>query len=479
LRDYYQIHRISGSWHLDHGADEVLVRGISLFTACQLYVFQLLAPELASNTQSGSLVQRLKKQGWDWHIKMAASWLVRRHDACASGTPRFVALYDIHNNAVVDSVAAVARELVSQGSTVIPVAADPKIAKRGVGSSTPIGYSSYYGIRDELECRRIWRGNRAQILAAIARFTAVHCQSPLQSDCSRYLRICLKQTIRDIIAMDNLYKAIAPAAVFMGTDTHKLGRISALLGHKYPWTTMVLQHGAPMLPHAYVPLHADCIAVWGRSFVDWFERHDVPARKMIVTGAPRFDCYFSARKNGGRGRKIVWLTTPADEEMVLRCFACIAPVLSATGLELVIKPHPSERSDTYGRIIADGNCGSATVAGGVQVKDVVNEGDLVFCLNSTAGIEAIALGGLLFVITIPSVPNSIPYHKYRAARVVDEASDIVTEVEEFIRYAGSETYLQEAERFLGDYLGILDGRSARRVCDFLLEKVSPKESFHP
>lgn len=476
MSDFYEAFRISGCWYKSAGSpgNDITVRGVSLYVACQLYVFQLLAPELAGNTQSGVLVKFLKKKGLDWHLKLAASRFSAAPELAAGAGVRFIALYDTHNNAMVESVGAVARLLAADGHSVIPVTSDPKIARRAAGSTPPLGYSRYYRFSDELECRRIWRGNLRMIKAAVHR---------LRQDCSGlaansidllalqgHLMNCLKQTVRDIIALDNLYREIDPDAVIMGSDSHKLGRISALLSRKYRWRSLVLQHGAPMLPHAYVPVYADWIAVWGESFKKWFLRHEVPEAKIVVTGSPRFDCY-QAKPEPEQRRKMIWLTTPLNEETIRRCFCRILPALTALELELVIKPHPSEPAEIYSQLIAEADCTTCSVLTGVQVKDVIGKGDLVFCLNSTAGIEAIALGGLLFVIDITSVPNSIPYEQHRVAQLLRETTDVVAAIGEFSTWAATPEYQRVAEGFIGNYLGLLDGNSARRVCDFIVGQI--------
>lgn len=475
LSDFYEAFRISGCWYRKNGDTDpqITVRGISLYVAIQLYVFQLLAPQLAGCTQSGAFVQYLKRKGLDWHLKMVASRFCSKPMLERSGL-RFVALFDTHNNAVVENVAAVSSQLLDDGYSVIAVCSDPKIAKRVPESSATLGYSLYYRLSDELECRQLWNDQVQHISAAVDYLKQMCCQLLGNSiDISvfeSYMMNLMKQTIRDIIAMDNLYDELNPDAVILGSDSHKLGRISALLGHKYRWKSLVLQHGAPMLPHAYVPVYADWIAVWGDSFRDWFLKHDVDTGKIVVTGSPRFDGYVCG-PNKLLQRKMIWFTTPVSADKVRRCFvALILPVLKSLDVELVIKPHPSEPSTIYAQLASEFGCKRCTVATGVTVKDLVAQGDLVFCLNSTVGIETIALGGLLFVMDIEGVPNTIPYDSYRSVRVLREDSDVVTQVAEFIDYAISDDYLSESKRFIGNYLGLFDGKAAKRVCDFLVNQ---------
>jgi hypothetical protein len=477
LSDFNVAFEISKYWYRgnDHICEDIKVRGISLYVASQLYVFQTLVPELATNSQSGSFVKFLKRNGLDWHVKLVASRFCPPYTPKMSDTLRYVVLYDTHNNAMVDCVTSVATELICRRQTVIPITADPKIAKRAKGTCPPLGYSKYYGLADEIECNRIWRQNIKQLRSAIGNLVQLSDKLPSNNiDIPRLqktLEIFMKQTIRDIIAMDNMYNVLNPDVVIMGSDSHKLARISALISERKTWKTLVLQHGAPMLPHAYVPVHANWIAVWGESFRRWFVGHEVPFDKIIVTGCPRFDAYVPKLQSEAK-RKIVWLTTPTKKDIIASCFAHIRPVLFDLGLEFVIKTHPSEPTDGYRALVAGSGYQAKSVLSDLKMYDLINKGDIVFCLNSSAGIEAVALGGLLFVIQIDGVPNSIEYGRYGVAKEIRDPSEAISNVKEFMAFVGTKGYKENVKAFIADHLGVLDGKSAERVCDFVINIAS-------
>lgn len=474
MSDFNQAFEISNIWYkgAEYPGNDIIVRGISLYVASQLYVFQTLAPELATNSQSGSIVKFIKKNGLDWHVKLMASRFYSPSIPVTSDTLRCAVLFDTHNNAMVDCVNSVATELISRQLTVIPITSDPKIAKRSKGTCPPIGYSRFYGIADEVECNRIWRQNVNRLRAAIEilkQYSIKLVSNNIDTQrLQKYLLNCMKQTIRDIIAMDNMYSSLNPDVVIMGSDSHKLGRISALISARRTWATLVLQHGAPMLPHAYVPVYSKWIAVWGESFKDWFLRHEVPKEKIIVTGCPRFDSYVPKQKSEAK-RKIVWLTTPAIDDIIKRCFDYIMPVLVDLNLEFVIKTHPSEPTGVYKDLIANSGYLNSSVVPNAKINEIINKGDIVFCLNSTAGIEAVALGGLILVIQIEGIPNSIAYDRYGIAKLINEGSNVLNDINELVGFSNSNEYAENVKAFVNDHLGLLDGKSAERVCDFVVE----------
>lgn len=466
---YYKEFEVSEIWH--SGVDDFKVRGISLFTVCQLYIFQLLAPALATNSQSGSFVKHLKTKGLDWHFKFANCLLGGGKVVSNTNGIKIATLYDTHNNAMVDVVNSVSAELANHMCNVLPIVSDRKIAKRVVGNTIPVGYSTCYSLIDELECQYTWRNNLTKLLSAIDSLWGHACLfSHVDIDFNiikQYLLNFMKQTIRDIIALDNLYKRINPNVVVMGSDSHKLGRITALLGELFSFKTIVLQHGAPMLPHAYVPVYSNWIAVWGDSFKDWFIKHNVPPDKIIVTGCPRFDSY-SSKVSVSNKQKLIWLTTPANDEIVHKSFDLISPLLSDLDLELIVKTHPSEPDNIYQTLIDSSGYSNCMVCRDIPIVELINKNDIVFCLNSTAGIEAIALGAALFVFKFDSVPNAIPYDKYEVAKYIYETSDIVAEYQAFHKHMQTVKYINNVNLFLNNYIGLLDGLATKRVCDFIL-----------
>lgn len=456
-------------WH--SGVDDFKVRGISLFTVCQLYIFQLLAPDLATNSQSGPFVKYFKNIGLDWHLKFANCLFGDYKQIDDTNAIKVVTLYDTHNSAMVDVVNSVSVEFANHMCKVVPIVSDRKIAKRVVGNTVPVGYSTCYSLIDEFECQYIWRNNLTKLLSAIDSLWRYVCLSfRVDFDFNvlkRYLLNFMKQTVRDIIALDNLYRRIKPNVVVMGSDSHKLGRITALLGELSSFKTTVLQHGAPMLPHAYVPVYSNWIAVWGESFKDWFINHNVPPEKIIVTGCPRFDAY-SLKVPVSNTQKLIWLTTPVNVEIIRKCFALILPLLFDLGLDLVIKMHPSESDNIYQALIDGSGYSKCVVCRDMPIVELISKNDIVFCLNSTAGIEAIALGAALFVFQFDTVPNTIQYDKYEVAKCIYETSDIVAEYKLFYKYMQTTQYIASVNAFLNSYIGLLDGLAAKRVCNFIL-----------
>jgi len=251
----------------------------------------------------------------------------------------------------------------------------------------------------------------------------------------------------------------------MGSDSHKLARITSLLGKTRNFKTMAIQHGAPILPHAYVPVYADWLAIWSVGIKEWFLHNGVSNDKLLITGNPRYDKLRRQVKCHNSKKKIVLLTNPMGTHVNITILELLLPALSFYKLDFVIKTHPSEPVTDYNfyfNKLTDVNC---FVEHNKTIDQIINKDDIVITTNSTAGIEALILGGILHIIKVDGVPNSIPYSDYNIANEITTSDDAITKIGNSIN--SPDEYTNKADVFLKFYAGELDGNSTKRLCTLI------------
>lgn len=449
------------------------VRNISLFRSIELYIFLSLFKDLSISTQSGLIANFIKKNGLDWQLKFLLLKIKSIFSKKSDPQPNeydCIALCDVMNFAAISCVNSVGLELTAQKIKYLFVYADNRLSDKTCSNYTS-NYVESYGIFDEFETNALWGKYKNNFIATLSEIsTDINHLNSAKLDNKLLSRIA-KQTIREIIALDNFYLKYCPKLVFMGSDSHKLARITSLLGKTRKFKTLVIQHGAPILPHAYVPLFADWIAIWSEGIRDWFIRNGVSTDKLVVTGNPRYDKFElqieSDQNNKNNNKKIILLTNPLGADINRTILSLLLPALDSAKLDFVIKPHPSEPAINYDFYFNELNNVNCTIEKNKTIEQLINKNDIVITVNSTAGIEALMLGGIIHIVNIAGVPNSIPYFEFDIANDIFTSDDATIKIGNSI--INSDGYSNKVAVFLKWYAGELDGNSSKRICNFIKE----------
>ncbi|MGC2697141.1 MAG: hypothetical protein WA738_15250, partial [Candidatus Angelobacter sp.] len=171
-------------------------------------------------------------------------------------------------------------------------------------------------------------------------------------------------------------------------------------------TSFTLQHGFPT--QEYFPTSADNYLVWGRRFRDFMVSRSGVRSKLVVAGAPRFDVLGKARtsraaahlkrEEGGMshvGRcDVVFLSqsqsplyTDNEHRSVL---AALKPLLDDHRFNMVVRLHPQESERRFRRL---SGFDRITIAPpDLSLQETLSSADLAISCNSTAMLEAMAIG---------------------------------------------------------------------------------------
>ena len=470
-------YRESHAWFTDNDGTPLFIsEGISLGLIAQLYVFERLAPNAGTQTMSGNIAVKLKELGYDWHAKFLTGRL--HHSAKPPSQvikeKKIAILYDVRSQAILDSNNAIARALLSNGVEPIALLSDPGMLSLMDPKLPAINYSAFYGLKDEVQSLRQWKSihktlNEVHPLL-VERFSAFlngdHKKAIALVD---FLYPFFRQALRDIIAIQRLAENLNISKIVMGSDSHRLSRLFALMGSQHSWRTLVIQHGAPMAPDAYVPVFADTIAVWGECSYDWFLSYNTPPERMKITGNPRYDHLRAVlQAPASSDSRIVLLTNLFDPDLRDTILNIAFDAACSLKLPLVIKIHPSEQTDAYYKFARRNSPIPIHIHFREKIDQVIRAGDMVVTVSSTSGIEALLLGASLHHIAVDNIANTIPFEEFQAATFARTTDDLINNLTLELSGKIDISYRHECvSRLLNYYLCEIDGRSSERIINVI------------
>lgn len=472
---YDLVYEIVRRWHQGLSGEPLFsYYGIDLGEVVFANIYKKMIPVLKQSTQSSShLVALVKRFGVDGQIRFASGLIGDQHknEMLSVGPQKCVAVYDIRNNAVIDAVISVSRSLMSRGVCVVPVVSDPSLKRRAVGSVPPVYYSSLYRVFDERETAKAWKNIEPRIQEGLDNLKSLANDRGIKifenKTIKYFIKNSIRQSLRDVRAFRKLYRFIKPDFAIMGADAFPLGKITSFIGRRFGFGTLVIQHGAPILPYFYAPVHADFAAVWGKASAEFFENYGADPEKLIITGNPRFDYKMRNKNEKTKNPKLILLTNPLGKEINDRLMARMLPVFDNFEREVVIKTHPSEQSSYYRKFLKDNRVFNVKVVSGVDLSAVVNCGDIVVTMNSSAGVEALILGASLHIVEMRGVHNTIPYHMVNSVKIIAEEDSLLCSIVGTLKAGGIFDDDGGISRFLEYYVGPLDGAASDRIAEFV------------
>jgi CDP-glycerol glycerophosphotransferase (TagB/SpsB family) len=257
----------------------------------------------------------------------------------------------------------------------------------------------------------------------------------------------------------------------------------------------VIQHGAPfeMVKMALAPVTCTKIAAWGSHSQELLREWGVPADKIEVTGAPRYDAFAAQPSsdsrqevirdfNLSRAKKMVIFAadpfheperadfvgnslTLAEQRHVVHALIRIFTQMS--DCQLIVKLHPRERYESFFQKWINEAGGGQTIrlARSYSTRKLLQSCDLLITVCSTVAIEALICKKPVITVNFSGGPDLQPHaEKGVALKAVHEEG-----LERAIRNAFSspQNLSERREAVLVEYVGKLDGSSSRRVADLL------------
>ncbi|MEK6233329.1 MAG: hypothetical protein N2C14_01310, partial [Planctomycetales bacterium] len=246
--------------------------------------------------------------------------------------------------------------------------------------------------------------------------------------------------------VETLAGSFRPDVLVLDEDCSALQRAAVAAGRRLHARSAVIQHGAPCLPHGFVPLAADRIFAWGetsrKGMIQWGETPD----RIRVTGSPKHDSLWSVARRGRRAgfrreqpRVLLLATRPpvkgrpdsvefhltdaTYDAMVHTAFSAAAALPVG---ELIVKVHPRANDKAMYEAVARRFPGMrCKVIHGGDVVDWFLRCDAVISCASSAGIEA-AMFHLPTVQLLPQGAGDIlPAHEWGMSASARDEDELV------------------------------------------------------
>ena len=306
-----------------------------------------------------------------------------------------------------------------------------------------------------------------------------------------------------IFMAEVMLDSIRPAAIVIEDEYSVFERALITAAKKKNIPCIAIQHGVIHESHKgyiyqsgeispdrsikspFVPT-ADVTAVYGQYHKELLTRiGGYPEDAVVVTGQPRYDRMIDLDHESVRAKlvegwhldsskKIVLWTTQchnfSDAENKLNFHVVFDSISLIENIQLVIKQHPGE-PERYDTMIREHLAGYSLdvhiIAKNADTLGLLAVSDLVLLLNSTTGLEAVALRKPLIVMNLGGQPDIVNYVQEGVACGVYKAEYLKSTIEQLLH---DDTCLaQNREKFIQRYLYKVDGKATERVVG-LIEK---------
>jgi len=293
----------------------------------------------------------------------------------------------------------------------------------------------------------------------------------------------------------NLVKIEHPSAVLVMEDASPTLRTVVSAFNQTGTPTFVMQHGTinrvPTYPGRDVT--AAKMLVWGEMIKKWFTDFGVKEDRLVSAGNPRYEALTEKYEGFCRGsfirklgldprrKTILFATQPfagnttasSPHEKTTLVKALFNAVNSLPDIQLIVKPHPTEDEGFYGRILDEaGGSRIIVVSKSRDTFDLIAACDAVVTENSTVGLEAMVLNKPLITMNLTGRPDTVQYAERGAALGVYSDKEIVPTVKRVFEDEETRMQLNEGRsRFISDYLGGNDGKSAERIVEAIYKSI--------
>ncbi len=493
MDQFQRAYRFSHEWFLDEsGKDVLLTDGICFGLIAQIYVYQKYLDVLAGRRRTGfvskeSILYLLKEHHVDWGLRRFLSHVDLRHRLVSRvlRAADYLFVYDVHNSGMIQTLHCV-QEKVAKSGTTVALTFEPRVyrevGERGIVHRFLFATQPNLWDRDASRqlakgFREAYRGHRDLLCARVTRELGGAGRTMMRW-LDRLAARFYGELASDYYRLKGLLDTCQPLCVVAASDSHRYSRLITLMARQHSIRTLVVQHGATVSPHAYVPVYADRIAVWGDTSRRWFIGHGVPEKQIVVTGQPRFDgVQPSADESWPREplsqtqASLLLATNPIGAGPNAELWGIVCEALRSLRYKgrLVLKPHPGQSDcDLFRRLVDQSGLPWEIAPSHADLNTLISTSTTVITTQSTVGIEALIHDKPLVVVDLPGIQATIPYHEYHCSFTAKDSTELaealakaLSRSDEVVRHRVG------ARRFLADYLYRLDGQASSRIADLI------------
>lgn len=278
-------------------------------------------------------------------------------------------------------------------------------------------------------------------------------------------------------------------------DVSPNNKALVLIAKAFRIPSLVIQHGIPFrsVPVAYSPVSATAIAVWGKRSEELLRSWNVPAQKIQMVGAPRYDLISEMKENpqnatklkrglGLTAKHVLFLALDPFREdhrpdfsglflTQLQTKLLVETVLAACGqltdADLVIKLHPRERNEALIRewVLSFPGADKVKIIKNCNTLLLVQACDLLMTEFSTVALEALLLDKPVVTINLHGYKDAQPYFEDGLTKRAHNAESLLKFISEGLQGKNS-----IASNALQQYFYQIDGRASERTAE-LIERI--------
>lgn len=275
-------------------------------------------------------------------------------------------------------------------------------------------------------------------------------------------------------------------SVILRNDLKELEKTAILTAKENKISTIVIQHGILAEFNGHNRIYADRLAAWGSYSARWYGNFGNDPHKVVITGNPdlekissyadsAIDTDFSAKLGFKAGRRLVTLISPGQsmfrqtafvpDDVAERMIKTVVKAVRSIGnANLAVKLHPNEALNTFSKFVNRKDKDFVSVIDQTDLHKLIKASDAVIIMDSTVGLEALALGRPLIVMNFTGRPDLIPYVERGVALGVYKKEDAEETIRKVMDDEGVKMDMSLARgSFINDFLYGKDGKSRNRI----------------
>jgi len=276
---------------------------------------------------------------------------------------------------------------------------------------------------------------------------------------------------------DVLVEIARPDVLVVGNDRWWVGQAFVRAAQRRGIPTVLMQDGLACDKATWSWISADHVAAFSPVLQEVLVSHGVARDRIVITGQPRYDSLCEKRQLrdnasiraarsavGAVGSSCVLLATQPHQHAE-RVLLAVEALLSVEGVQVLLRPHPSESAGKYAACVA-ANAHRVLLTRGTGIDALLDAADVVVTEYSTVALEGAMLS--IPVIIASFLGDRSDPRVFDGLSVAVQSPEALRDAtQRFLSYRGNATETAiDAER-LHSLVGPLDGRSGARVAGLI------------
>ena len=293
-----------------------------------------------------------------------------------------------------------------------------------------------------------------------------------------------------VFVLMKVFKIEKPDIILVLTDGPPPCKIAVLVGIFLNIPSLLLLHVGMIGRNYECPKFlVDKIAVTGEFAEDILIKCGVDKERLVVSGRPTYDALVRAEEHFEKDeicrrlgldptRRIIVYTTenlpPSESEAMV--YAICKAVKEISGLQFVVKVHPSELDlSVYQRITRDVGV-DASITRDANIYEVLYVSDIVITGFSATALDAMMLDKPVITANFTGLEDPLPFAESGAAIGVYKEKDFIPAISRALYDEDAREKLRDArEKFIHEHSYKRDGKATERVVKLIEQMVKVSE----